>query len=81
MLRMHDLQKGEFWFPAKRNGMGWDLPCRWQGWLFLLLWLGCGITALVALAGSGMLAFAGLLLPVMILSLVVVVAIKGESLR
>lgn len=30
-----------YWFPTKRFGWGWGLPCRWQGWVvftsFLIL--------------------------------------------
>ena len=29
----------EIWFPAKRYGWGWGFPCKWQGWVFLLVWL------------------------------------------
>jgi hypothetical protein len=29
----------EIWFPAKRFGWGWGLPCAWQGWVVLGLWL------------------------------------------
>jgi hypothetical protein len=25
----------EIWFPAKRFGWGWGLPCVWQGWVVL----------------------------------------------
>lgn len=25
----------EIWFPAKRYGWGWGLPCAWQGWVVL----------------------------------------------
>lgn len=24
-----------WWFPAKRYGWGWGLPCRWQGWVVI----------------------------------------------
>lgn len=24
-----------YWFPAKRYGWGWGLPCHWKGWLTL----------------------------------------------
>jgi hypothetical protein len=24
-----------YWFPAKRYGWGWGLPCTWQGWAVL----------------------------------------------
>ncbi|HEX4056112.1 MAG TPA: hypothetical protein VHX86_17765 [Tepidisphaeraceae bacterium] len=27
------------WFPAKRYGWGWGLPCRWQGWVVIVLFL------------------------------------------
>jgi hypothetical protein len=29
----------EIWFPAKRFGWGWGLPCAWQGWVVLLAYL------------------------------------------
>ena len=25
-----------YWFPAKRYGWGWGLPCTWQGWLVFI---------------------------------------------
>jgi hypothetical protein len=28
-----------YWFRAKRYGWGWGVPCAWQGWVVLLLWL------------------------------------------
>jgi hypothetical protein len=32
------------WFPAKKYGCGWGLPCRWQGWVVYAVWLAllCG---------------------------------------
>jgi CHASE2 domain-containing sensor protein len=27
------------WFPAKTYGWGWGLPCAWQGWVVLAVWL------------------------------------------
>lgn len=35
-----------YWFPRKRFGWGWGLPCAWQGWVVFAAWL----AALVALA-------------------------------
>jgi hypothetical protein len=29
----------EIWFPAKRYGWGWGLPCARQGWVVLGVWL------------------------------------------
>jgi hypothetical protein len=31
--------EGRYWFPAKRYGWGWGLPCAWQGWLVLAAFL------------------------------------------
>jgi hypothetical protein len=27
------------WFPAKKYGWGWGLPCAWQGWVALAIWV------------------------------------------
>jgi lipoprotein signal peptidase len=29
----------KIWFPAKKYGWGWGLPCAWQGWVVLIAWL------------------------------------------
>jgi hypothetical protein len=29
----------QIWFPAKRYGWGWGLPCCWQGWVVLSVWI------------------------------------------
>jgi hypothetical protein len=29
----------QYWFRAKRYGLGWGLPLAWQGWMFFLAWL------------------------------------------
>jgi len=34
------------WFPAKSYGYGWGLPCRWQGWMALILYAVCLICGL-----------------------------------
>lgn len=28
-----------YWFRAKRYGWGWGLPCAWQGWLVLVVYV------------------------------------------
>jgi len=28
-----------YWFPAKKYGWGWSLPCSWQGWVTLLIYI------------------------------------------
>lgn len=27
-----------YWFPAKRYGFGWGLPCAWPGWVVLVVY-------------------------------------------
>jgi hypothetical protein len=34
-----------YWFPAKRYGWGWGMPCAWQGWLVLVGYLGLMVGA------------------------------------
>jgi len=36
---MREYPEKKIWFPAKRYGWGWGLPCRWQGWGVLGAWL------------------------------------------
>jgi len=31
-------EQKDIWFPAKRHGIGWGLPVKWQGWVVLLLY-------------------------------------------
>jgi len=46
------------WFPAKRYGWGWGLPCAWQGWLVLAAYfLGMfllSVTAMIFFTGNRM---------------------------
>jgi len=29
-----------YWFPAKTYGWGWGVPCTWEGWLVLAVFIG-----------------------------------------
>lgn len=42
--------KPRIWFPAKRFGWGWGLPCAWQGWVVLAAYLAIVATVSVLLA-------------------------------
>lgn len=44
------LPREEAWFPVKRYGWGWGVPCRWQGWAVFAAYLATLITAAI-LAG------------------------------
>lgn len=67
-----------YWFPAKRYGWGWGLPCAWQGWVVLAAFV-------VLLSGGAWLMpppahgiALGLYAAVLVVLLVAVVAAKGE---
>lgn len=42
--------KPRVWFPAKRYGWGWGVPCAWQGWMVLVAYLALVATVSVLLA-------------------------------
>jgi hypothetical protein len=70
----------EIWFPAKRYGWGWGLPCAWQGWVVLVIWLGLlGGAAVLTLPGHMKLWIASLV--VLVAALMAICFIKGESPR
>ncbi len=31
--------KKKVWFPIRRDGMGWGIPCCWQGWIVLVAYI------------------------------------------
>jgi hypothetical protein len=71
----------EIWFPAKRYGWGWGLPCRREGWLVLAVY--------VALLAAGARLLTGVPRPGWFVgyvafwstALLVVCRIKGETPR
>jgi hypothetical protein len=71
--------ESRYWFRAKRFGLGWGLPCSWQGWTFFLIWLCVLVVCAVKLMPSRPLMFA-LALAIMTLVLVAACYIKGEPL-
>jgi uncharacterized membrane protein YhaH (DUF805 family) len=36
---MMNTERQPYWFPAKRYGWGWGLPCAWQGWVIMIAWI------------------------------------------
>jgi len=70
-----------YWFPAKRHGWGWGLPCAWQGWVvlitYLVLVLG-GIPFIQVSKGSALyIAYVA----VLTVALAAICWLKGESPR
>jgi hypothetical protein len=71
--------ENHYWFRAKRFGLGWGLPCSWQGWTFFTIWLAVLIVAAAELMPARRFLFA-LVLAGMTLILVVACYLKGEPL-
>jgi hypothetical protein len=73
------------WFPAKRFGWGWGLPCCWQGWVVMIGWIAAFIAGLVLiLRGEPTAGRAVLVLPFLVGMAGLLIAIcwaKGEKPR
>ncbi len=71
----------KIWFPAKKYGWGWGLPCCWQGWVVFAVFF--------VLLGAGILYFkqpadtTKLLLYVIIITVIFIIICwaKGEKPR
>jgi hypothetical protein len=68
------------WFPAKRYGWGWGLPCSWQGWVVMALWLAIFSAGGFATAGRNPFLFGGFVL-LMSLAMIGICFAKGEKPR
>jgi hypothetical protein len=68
------------WFPAKRYGWGWGLPCAWQGWVVFAVWLALLIAGAVFLAPKHGDLFAGYA-AVLAMALILICLLKGEKPR
>jgi len=77
---MMDMNEKTVWFPAKRYGWGWSLPCAWQGWVVLAVWLGllCGAALLLVPRHSALWIVS---IAVLSAALFTVCLIKGEKPR
>jgi hypothetical protein len=71
----------KIWFPAKRYGWGWGLPCCWQGWMFMLGWLAAliGDAMLFLRPGRQNLAAFIIVEVLLLLVLILVCLLKGEK--
>ena len=47
------MEPQRYWFPAKRYGWGWGLPCTWEGWLALAAFLGLIVAGTVLFPPKG----------------------------
>jgi len=65
-----------YWFPAKSSGFGWGPPTKWQGWVFLAVWVAlliAGTRSLERLNLSSLVFFGG-----MIAVMLLVIFFKAE---
>jgi hypothetical protein len=70
----------QIWFPAKKYGWGWGLPCTWQGWMVYAVWFVlffCGAIVLAPRSIGLYIAYA----IVLGIAFIIVVSIKGEKPR
>jgi hypothetical protein len=71
----------KYWFPAKRHGWGWGLPCRWQGWVVLAAYVLFLIGGAIVLGPGAHLAAYLIYVIALSVILLVVAWLKGEPPR
>ena len=80
MKPQHSIKKN-YWFPAKRYGWGWGLPCSWQGWIvmaaYVILLICAFFTVNPEVNKSGFVAFVMIINVAMLL----ICWFKGEPLN
>lgn len=73
------LPKEQAWFPIKRYGYGWGLPCQWQGWLSLIVYI--SVVTLNHYIFSLELKYSLIYTLVLTILFILLVYIKGENSR
>ena len=78
--RIMKTNKKDIWFPAKKYGWGWGLPCAWQGWVVYAVWFALFFPGAIFLAPRNIVLFVvgSVVLSIVFLTIVV---IKGEKPR
>jgi len=66
----------KYWFPAKPSGFGWGPPTSWQGWAFLVGWIGVLLFGSPVLGSNTLSAF--MFFVGMTAVLMLVIFFKGE---
>jgi hypothetical protein len=70
----------KIWFPAKKYGWGWGLPCAWQGWVVYAVWFVLFFAGAIFLAPHNI-GFYVVYALVLSIALCVTVFTKGEKPR
>lgn len=69
------------WFPAKRYGYGWGIPCAWQGWAVLAVYLLGVIASSIWLLGNKLIWQHVATMFAMTVAFILICRWKGEALR
>jgi hypothetical protein len=77
-----NMNEKDIWFPAKKYGLGWGLPCAWQGWVALGLFvaLNCA-TPILFLTQERHFGFYIASTAVLAVALLITCYVKGEKPR
>lgn len=69
----------DYWFPAKRPGMGWGwgAPVKWQGWVVFIGLLALLTVGSAVIASHSLTAFF-IFLPIAVAALIMICMWKGE---
>jgi hypothetical protein len=79
--RTSQVEAAKYWFRAKRYGLGWGLPCAWQGWVVLLGYVGLLVAAVPFLqSGADVILYVSLVI-VLTGLLIAICWKKGEPVR
>ncbi len=70
-------KRKDIWFPAKRCGWGWGVPCAWQGWVVLAVYVALVMAAAAWIPKDRTPLFAGIVI-LLTLVLVGICWAKGE---
>jgi hypothetical protein len=71
----------QIWFPAKKYGWGWGLPCSWQGWAAFAVLLVLGLGSAALLLPGGHLGLWIVLSVVLVVAAFILCLVKGERPR
>lgn len=69
------------WFPAKRYGYGWGIPCAWQGWAVMVAYVLGVIASSIWLLGNKLVWWHVAAMFAMTAALILVCWWKGEPAR
>ena len=81
MKSQHSIKRTNYWFPSKRYGWGWGLPCAWQGWIVMVAYvilLVCGLFVINPEVNKG--GFVAFVLTIN-MAMLLICWFKGEPLR